>query len=159
MSSSDQSSRRRQHNQRRPPTIAELSERALDNLFDESKPLKHFLRIAEKYRKDAREYLSKGDLENAFIHFARAATLVLDKLPAHREYYTLLTPTQRSNLDLVRFFPLNHFLQSTLRLSAVLLSGMPHIVGREYALMRAYRDLGFSNASSVTGSQSLFLRD
>ncbi|KIL63882.1 hypothetical protein M378DRAFT_33409, partial [Amanita muscaria Koide BX008] len=86
--------------QRRPQTISELSERALENLYDETKPLKHFLRVAEKYRKDARDYISKGDLENAFINFARAATLVLDKLPTHRDYYTLLTTTQRSNLNL-----------------------------------------------------------
>ena len=99
MSSSD---RRRQSAQRRPPTITELSERALDNLYDESKPLKHYLRLAERYRKDARDYYSKGDFDNAFILFARAATLVLDKLPTHREFYTLLNPIQRNNLNLVR---------------------------------------------------------
>ncbi|KAM6501503.1 hypothetical protein JOM56_004517 [Amanita muscaria] len=105
MSSSDHPARRRHYqHQRRPQTISELSERALENLYDETKPLKHFLRVAEKYRKDARDYISKGDLENAFINFARAATLVLDKLPTHRDYYTLLTTTQRSNLNLVRSF-------------------------------------------------------
>jgi STAM-binding protein len=131
MSTPDQSSRPC-HNQRRPPTVAELSERALENLHDESRPLKYFLSIADKYRKDAREYYSKGDLEDAFILFARAATLVLDRLPAHREYYTLLTRAQRRNLLLVSIF-LQSFLQSTLRynlFSTFLLSGMPHIVGR-----------------------------
>ncbi|PFH48335.1 hypothetical protein AMATHDRAFT_115904, partial [Amanita thiersii Skay4041] len=85
--------------QRPPPTVHELAERALDNLYDENKPLKHYLRVAERYRKDAKDYYSKGDLENAFILFARAATLVLDKLPTHRDYYTLLSTTQRSNLS------------------------------------------------------------
>ena len=98
--------RRRNQHQRRPTTISELSERALDNLYDENKPLKHYLKVAERYRKDARDYNSKGDLENAFIYFARAATLVLDKLPTHREFYTLLNATQRSNLNLVRTFHL-----------------------------------------------------
>lgn len=98
--------RRRNQHQRRPTAIGELSERALDNLYDENKPLKHYLKIAERYRKDARDYYSKGDLENAFIFFARAATLVLDKLPTHREFYTLLNATQRSNLNLVRTFRL-----------------------------------------------------
>ena len=96
--------RRRNRQQRRPATITELAERALDNLYEEKKPLKHYLKLAERYRKDAKDYNSRGDLENAFIYFARAATLALDKLPTHREFYALLNPTQRSNLNLVRTF-------------------------------------------------------
>jgi hypothetical protein len=112
MSSSD---RRRHQQQRRPPRISELSERALDNIYDENKPLKHYLKAAERYRRDAWDYNSKGDLENAFIYFARVATLALEYLPTHREYYTLLTQTQRSNLILVRTF----------RLSSILVHSMP----------------------------------
>lgn len=124
MSSSD---RRRHQQQRRPTTISELSERALDNLYDENKPLKHYLKVAERYRRDARDYSSKGDLENAFIYFARAATLVLDKLPTHREYYTLLNQTQRGNLNLVRTF----------RLSSILAHSMPLCPFSEFILFYA----------------------
>lgn len=86
---------------RRPATIAELAERALDNLWDESKELKYYLRVAEKYRRDGKDFVQKGDLESAFVEFARAATLVLEKLPSHRDYHTLLNAAQRHNLGLV----------------------------------------------------------
>ncbi|KAF9462259.1 hypothetical protein BDZ94DRAFT_1261890 [Collybia nuda] len=85
---------------RRPATIAELAERALDGLWDETKELKHYLRVAERYRKDGKEHVKQGDLESAFVEFARAATLVLEKLPTHRDYHTLLNAAQRHNLGL-----------------------------------------------------------
>lgn len=94
--------RRYSSQSKRPASIAELAERALDNLWDENKDLKHYLRVAEKYRRDGKEFVRTGDLENAFVQFARAATLVLEKLPLHRDYYTLLKPAQRQNLGLVR---------------------------------------------------------
>lgn len=86
---------------RRPPTIAELAKLAIDNLWDDRSDLKHYLRMAEKYRKDARHYASQGDLENAFVAYARAATLVLERLPHHHDYQTALNATQRHNLSLV----------------------------------------------------------
>lgn len=89
---------------RRPATIAELAQAALDNLWDERRDLKHYLRTAEKYRRDARKYINEGDLESAFIEFARAATLVLEKLPSHRDFHTLLNANQRHNLTLVSTF-------------------------------------------------------
>ena len=97
--------RRYSSQSKRPASIAELAERALDNLWDENKDLKHYLRVAEKYRRDGKEFVRTGDLENAFVHFARAATLVLEKLPLHRDYYTLLKPAQRQNLGLVSVYP------------------------------------------------------
>jgi hypothetical protein len=89
---------------RRPATIAELAQRALDNLWDETKELKHYLRVAERYRKDGKDYAKRGDLESAFVEFAKAATLVLEKLPTHRDYHTLLNAAQRHNLGLVSLF-------------------------------------------------------
>lgn len=86
---------------RKPATIATLAERALENIWDEGRELKHFLRIAERSRKEGKESYKRGDLENAFVSFARAATLVLEKLPTHRDYKKLLTESQRQNLMLV----------------------------------------------------------
>ncbi|KAJ8496895.1 hypothetical protein ONZ45_g12270 [Pleurotus djamor] len=85
---------------RRPASIAELAERALDNPWEEGKPLKYYLRVAEKCRRDGKEFMQKGDLEDAFVQFARAATLVLEKIPSHREYHDVLTPAHRQNLGL-----------------------------------------------------------
>ena len=100
--------RRRYSSQlKRPASIAELTERALDNLWDENKDLKHYLRVAEKCRHDGKEFVRTGDLENAFIQFTRATTLVLEKLPQHRDYYSLLKPPQRQNLRLVRDYQLS----------------------------------------------------
>ncbi|KAL4248590.1 peptidase M67C family protein [Abortiporus biennis] len=82
----------------RPATIAELASQAQRHLWDPSKPLKHWLRTAERARKAAQTYQEAGDYESAFVEFAKAATLVLEKLPTHSEYKALLTPEQRSNL-------------------------------------------------------------
>lgn len=87
---------------RRPASIAELAHRAQDGLYDETRDLKHYLRNAEKYRRTAKELLKAGDTEAAFVEFAKAATLVLEKLPTHRDYHSLLTNEQRHNLGLVR---------------------------------------------------------
>lgn len=89
--------------QRRPSSIAELADKALDNAYDEGKDLKYYLRIAERYRKEGKEVAKQGDLETAFVLLAKAATLVLEKLPNHRDYQTLLNPSQRNNLTLVCF--------------------------------------------------------
>ncbi|KAF9484282.1 Mov34-domain-containing protein [Pholiota conissans] len=85
---------------RRPSSITELAEKATADLWDDTKDFKYYLRVAEKYRKDGKEHAKKGDLEGAFIQLARAATLVLEKLPAHREYNSMLSANQRQNLAL-----------------------------------------------------------
>jgi len=89
---------------KRPSSIAELAEMAMLNLWDDSKDFKHYLRMAEKYRKEGKECAKKGDLEGAFVQLARAATLVLEKLPVHRDYNGILTANQRQNLSLVRIY-------------------------------------------------------
>jgi STAM-binding protein len=87
---------------RRPASIAELAEMAMLDLWDDTKDFKHYLRMAEKYRKEGKECAKKGDLEGAFVELARAATLVLEKLPMHRDYNGMLNANQRQNLSLVR---------------------------------------------------------
>jgi len=86
---------------RRPLTVAELSERALHNLWDPSKGLKQWLKKADGFRKAGRAHAEAGELEEAFMEYAKSATIILEKLPMHKEYYTLLSPTQRHNLGLV----------------------------------------------------------
>ncbi|KAF8879809.1 hypothetical protein BD779DRAFT_1550629 [Infundibulicybe gibba] len=77
---------------RRPASIAELAERALESLWDDNRDLKYYLRLAEKYRRDGKELLREGDLETA--------TLVLERIPSHRDYHTVLNTSQRHNLGL-----------------------------------------------------------
>lgn len=86
---------------RRPYCIAELADRATHNLWDPSKGLKQWLKAADGFRKAGRAHYDAGDLEAAFVEFAKAATIILEKLPSHKEYFTLLTATQRHNLGLV----------------------------------------------------------
>ncbi|KAF5325172.1 hypothetical protein D9619_010079 [Psilocybe cf. subviscida] len=85
---------------KRPSSIAELTERAMLNLYDHTKEFSYHLRLAEKYRKEGKESAKRGDLEAAFVELLRAATLVLEKLPGHRGYQTMLNLSQRQNLAL-----------------------------------------------------------
>jgi len=92
--------------QKRPSSIAELAQRATDDKYDDSKDFKFYLRLAEKYRREGKECAKRGDLEGAFVELARAATLVLEKLPLHKDYYVVLNANQRHNLGLVGRFAL-----------------------------------------------------
>ncbi|KAI9464131.1 hypothetical protein BJY52DRAFT_1107343, partial [Lactarius psammicola] len=85
----------------RPHSIAELAELARQSIGDDARPFKSWLRTAENGRRDAKSYQEQGDLESAFIEFARAATIVLEKIPSHPDYRVLLTSTQRHNMGLV----------------------------------------------------------
>jgi hypothetical protein len=87
----------------RPATIAELAECALADLWDPSRELKYWLRTAQRFRNEGKALVEQGALEDAFVHFARAATIVLEKLPSHRDYQDLLNAQQRQNLAMVRF--------------------------------------------------------
>ncbi len=62
---------------------------------------KQHLRAAEKNRRTAKELHKASDLEAAFVEYAKAATLVLEKVPTHLDYHTLTNDQQR-NLALVR---------------------------------------------------------
>lgn len=84
----------------RPASISELAARAQDNLWDPTKGLKHWLRTAERARRHAEALATDGDYESAFVEYAKAATIVLEKLPTHREYNVLLNADQRQNLGM-----------------------------------------------------------
>ena len=88
---------------RRPATISELAERA-NRPWDESKGFKYHLKLAEKYLREGKEHARVGDVENAFVELAKAATLIFEGLPEHPDYHTKLNATQRHNLGLVCHF-------------------------------------------------------
>jgi STAM-binding protein len=87
----------------RPHSIAELAEYAKQTLGDDYKPFKAWLRIAENARRDAKVFQEQGDLDSAFVEYAKAATIVLEKIPAHNDYRVLLNATQRHNMGLVSY--------------------------------------------------------
>jgi hypothetical protein len=85
---------------RRPLTMEELDARARDDLWDGKEALGHYLTIASRFRNDGNDLQAQGDYESAYVHFAKAATLVLEKMPLHREYMNLPVEKRR-NLDTV----------------------------------------------------------
>ncbi|EJD01861.1 uncharacterized protein FOMMEDRAFT_20646, partial [Fomitiporia mediterranea MF3/22] len=82
---------------KRPASIQELAQRAEIN-WDASKDFKFWLKVAERARHAGQDHDLHGDLENAFVEYARAATLILDKIPTHRDYHTRLDQIQRDTL-------------------------------------------------------------
>ncbi|KAF9648230.1 hypothetical protein BDM02DRAFT_3082246, partial [Thelephora ganbajun] len=85
----------------RPATIAELADKSREDLWDPNKHLKHWLRTAELARKSGKQHAENGDYERSFVQLARAATIILEKMPTHKDYHTLLSSSQRHNLVLV----------------------------------------------------------
>ena len=81
----------------RPASIQELARRA-EFEWDPSKDFKFWLKVAEKARHQAQAHDAHGDLENAFVEYARAATLILDKIPTHKDYHVRLDQIQRDTL-------------------------------------------------------------
>jgi len=96
---------------RRPATIAELADRAqYDPYWDSSKDVKYWLKAGDSHRRAGKRYVEGNEIESAFVEYAKAATIVLEKLPSHPEYYTMLSAAQRYNLELVSvlFICLSH---------------------------------------------------
>ncbi|KAF9447999.1 kinase-like protein, partial [Macrolepiota fuliginosa MF-IS2] len=89
-----------QRQQRRPASIGELAEWAIDFDWDPSREFKPCLRMAERSNSQAKAQLEQDNLESAFMYFARTATIVLEKLPIHPDYNTALSELQRQNLGL-----------------------------------------------------------
>lgn len=85
----------------RPHSIAELADLAKLTNWDGSIGLKHWLRTAEKARKNGEDLADKREYEHAFIELAKAATIVLEKIPTHNQYHDVLNSEQRSNLSKV----------------------------------------------------------
>jgi hypothetical protein len=93
---------------RRPASITELKQQALAVELDLAQEFKKCLKETEMWRNKGRDCLEKGDLEQAFMFFARSATMALDTLPLHPQYLTNLKEHQRQNLSWVsgRAFPM-----------------------------------------------------
>ncbi|KAF8477668.1 hypothetical protein DFH94DRAFT_634532, partial [Russula ochroleuca] len=90
----------------RPHLIAELAERAKQSLGDDTGPIRPFkvwLRIAENARRDAKIFHEQGEFESAFVEYAKAATIMLEKIPGHPDYEVFLSMTQRHNMALVSY--------------------------------------------------------
>ena len=87
---------------RRPASLAELADRARNHGWDPNMGIKHWLRTAEKHRNKGTALVSSGDLEAGFVELATAATLVLEKVPTHKDYISMLNPSLRKNLGEVR---------------------------------------------------------
>jgi hypothetical protein len=91
----------------RPLSYSEFIERTehhWQSLKNDSKPLKVWLRLAESIYKDAKIFDRQVDLESAFVEYAKAATIVLEKIPAHTDYRVPLGTTQLHNMGLVSYF-------------------------------------------------------
>ncbi|KAG9076760.1 hypothetical protein FS749_011415, partial [Ceratobasidium sp. UAMH 11750] len=73
----------------RPLAISELANRVGPTGYDPAKSLKDQLRLATAERNAGDQAKSQGDFENAFIHFGKAATLMLEELPTHPKYNEL----------------------------------------------------------------------
>ena len=75
--------------------MEELDARARDDLWDGKESLGHYLAIASRFRKHGNDLQTQGDHENAYVQFAKAAALVLEKMPFHREYKEISAEKQR----------------------------------------------------------------
>lgn len=88
---------------RRPCSIQELAQRAdISGIWDPSKDLKLWLKMAENARHSGQELDRAGELEDAFVEYTKAASLILEKIPSHRDYHARLDSTQRDTLIAVR---------------------------------------------------------
>lgn len=90
---------------RRPATILELADKAREISWEGNTTLKHWLKAAEKHRNAGNTHVDRGEIEFGFVELARAATIVMEKVPAHKDYSTMLNASHRKNLGTVRFFP------------------------------------------------------
>lgn len=85
---------------RRPFSIQELAARSRPTGYDPSKSLKDLLRIATAERDAGEAAKAAGNIETAFIHFAKASTLMLEDLPTHPKFAEL-TASQKDAVILV----------------------------------------------------------
>ncbi|KAJ7049187.1 hypothetical protein C8F01DRAFT_1002863 [Mycena amicta] len=105
----------------RPATISELAAAAKndpDTAGSSNQPLKYYLRRAEMHKRSGKALATGAgqgpteanplgshdmglDLERSFIQLAKAATLIADTIPNHRDYRSELSEEKRSNLSLV----------------------------------------------------------
>ncbi|KAG9090228.1 hypothetical protein FS749_000727 [Ceratobasidium sp. UAMH 11750] len=70
--------------------------------YDPRQVAQGLLRIATAERDAGEHAQAANDVESAFIHFAKASTLMLEDLPTHRKF-AKLTASQKEAVVLVRF--------------------------------------------------------
>ncbi|KAJ7082145.1 hypothetical protein C8R44DRAFT_905049, partial [Mycena epipterygia] len=104
----------------RPATISELESfaQADPDTVGPGLDLQYYLRRAEEHQRAGKELTSgagKGstatnprgswdagtDMEQAFVEYARARNLILETIPAHHDYATILQREQRADLTAV----------------------------------------------------------
>ncbi|KAF8596164.1 hypothetical protein BDV93DRAFT_455374 [Ceratobasidium sp. AG-I] len=85
---------------RRPLSIQELATRSRPTGYDPSMSLKDLIRLATAERDAGERAIAAGSIETAFIHFAKASTLMLEDLPTH-PLYAELTHTQKNAVVVV----------------------------------------------------------
>ncbi|KAG8713629.1 hypothetical protein FRC09_018501 [Ceratobasidium sp. 395] len=71
---------------RRPFSIQALTARSRPTGYDPSKSLIDLLRIATAERDAGQQAKAANDVESAFIHFAKASTLILEEIPTHPRF-------------------------------------------------------------------------
>lgn len=73
----------------RPHSVEELAKIAEIGEYDCTGSIKQDLRLAEVYRAEGNKDLQADELEWAFVHFSRTATLVLQKTPTNDHYHDM----------------------------------------------------------------------
>jgi hypothetical protein len=85
------------------------TEHQWQSLKDDSRSLKSWLRLAESICWDAKNFDLQADLESAFVEYAKAAIIILEKIPEHPDYWVLVSTKHRNDMDLVSYFyPMAH---------------------------------------------------
>ncbi|KAF8336547.1 uncharacterized protein EI90DRAFT_2911604, partial [Cantharellus anzutake] len=82
----------------RPRSLDELRELSRPNTYDPERSFKDQLRAIDALRNQSIHHKEKDDLENAYIYMAQATAIMLDKLPYHSQYDTVLSSKQKSDL-------------------------------------------------------------
>lgn len=88
----------------RPHTVEELEERVKQALYDDARSLKTWFLIGKNASRGAKTFYKQGELELDYEEYAKAATIVLEKIPAHPDYRVFLSNVQRHNMRMVSYF-------------------------------------------------------
>ena len=84
----------------RARSINELKDLAKPSAYDPSRSFKDQLRAVKLLRDKSDQYRQDGDYESTYIYIARAATLIIAKLPVHPQY-DILSAKQKTDLAAV----------------------------------------------------------
>ncbi|KAI0061314.1 hypothetical protein BV25DRAFT_1826794 [Artomyces pyxidatus] len=82
-----------------PFVITVFEDRARTQIGRRDQPIKHWLRFAEAARRAGHHAMESGFFGEAFVEYAKAAIIVVEVLPQHRDFDVLLTARQQANLE------------------------------------------------------------